>query len=139
MSKKSKQVVLNPYSNIKWPVDENKKALEDLTKVPKETLVMGINSVTKSLEKSNTIKFIILSNQVPEIMTEHLKLICIMRDIPFLNFDSSPGELGSYIKQKSIVIGIKGNENTENFIKKYTVKRNLTLPWMEYKPLLIKK
>ena len=38
-------------------------------------------------------------------MTEHIKLLCVMKKVNFLNLDCSREELGSFIQQKSIVIG----------------------------------
>lgn len=144
---KNKPMVLNPFTSPIWPIDQIPVGfMDNLSKLDQKHLLLGINNVTKAFEKQTKIGLVIFADAEhqthPKMMTEHIKILCSMHDVPFLNLTCPVKDLSQIFKIKSLVVlAVKmedSNENQVNFIKKYAPTRNITLDWLkntDYKPL----
>jgi ribosomal protein L7Ae-like RNA K-turn-binding protein len=145
-----KSTIKSPYTTPNWPIDTIPTGLiDDLIKLSKY-IVHGVNSVTKAFETGPPLRFVIFADAthetIPKIMTEHIKTLCVLKGIPFLNLKCTSNQLGASVKVKTCVLAVRSDEDHKDLIDKfvttYKIDHKIVIPWFqnsEYQPLVVGK
>jgi len=110
--------------------------IDSLIPSPSASLALGLNAVTRNLEKNN-LAVVILSKKIqPSVLVQHIPVLCYQFNVPLCPIDEDSASLGKLVGLKKLIaLGFKNDaiEHKQAVQKLIKFAIPLDIPWLPRK------